>query len=301
MRNSDTESERSYCSSGERSGDSSDYSNDSPICTNKNVKSDYNNSNDYSTPYMGMRRADNYKDRGKRKQKLAGHSSTKGLKHSGKSTKANKLSACKESYYDSYSKVAERNTKQGKVLIKCKVPHPGEKHNPNGSTDVMWGNRNNKKSKQSGKHKNNDSSKNGVDEEPILFDENCCSRGKKKGKTRGLRHGKHVRKYNLQSSSHVRNKKSPNMKTIHPLECQNGACAGIHNIVSSKPDIKQSSNVERCSCVHVKNTPDEKFCARNETANVMSRSTPKRETLTNREMEVVPLFQMRKLRLAGEK
>ncbi|CAI7722164.1 apical polar ring protein APR2, putative [Plasmodium vivax] len=267
LRTSDTESKGAYCSSGECSGDSSDTSHDN------------------STPHIGMRRARNYKDRGKRKHKVAGHSSTKGSKPNGKSTKARELSACKESYYVPSSKVAERNTKQGKVSTKCKVPHPGEKHNQNGCADVMWENKNNKKEKQSGKHKNKDSSKNGLNHEPNLFDENCCSRGKKKGKTRGLKHGKLVRKHNLQSSSHVKNNKSLNMRTIHALGCQNGACAGNHNMVASKPSVKQLSNVERCSCVDVKDTPGEKFCATNEMANLVSRSTPKGETLTNREKE----------------
>ncbi|ANQ10177.1 Uncharacterized protein PCOAH_00043910 [Plasmodium coatneyi] len=281
MRTSDTDSKGASCSSGKHSGDSSDCLNDSNICTDKNVKSDYNDSQDYSTPHMGMRRVGNYKEREKRKHKRAGHSSSKGLKRNGKSTKDNQLSPCKGNYYDPYSNVAERNKKQGKVLINCKVPHPGEKHNPNGSADIMWENKNKKKSKQSGKHKNNDSSKNRLDQESNSFDENCSSRGKKKGKTRGLRHGKHMRKNSLQSSSRVKNKKSLSMRTIHALGCQNGACAGIHNSVASKPTIKETSKVERCSCVDGKNTPNEKLCARNETTNLISGSIPQGETLTN--------------------
>ncbi|KJP89976.1 hypothetical protein AK88_00432 [Plasmodium fragile] len=273
MRTSDTESKGAYCSSEKHSGDSSDCLNDS---------------HDYSTPHMGMRRAHNYKDREKRKHKLAAHSSTKGLKTNGKPTKPSALSECKESYYEPYSNVTERSTKKGKVLIRCKVPKPGEKHNPNGCAHVMCENKNNQKLKQSGKYRNNDSSKNGLDQEHNLLDENCCSRGKKKGKTRGLRHGKRVSKYNLQSSSHVKNKKPLNMRAIQPLGCQNGASVGTHNIVASKPTIRETSNVEGCSYVNVKNTPNEKFYARKEIDNLVSGSIPKGLTLTNREKEAHP-------------
>ncbi|CAA9989420.1 conserved Plasmodium protein, unknown function [Plasmodium knowlesi strain H] len=285
VRTSDTESKGTYCSSEKRSKGYSDSLNDSHIFTDKNVKSDYNDSHDYSTPHMGIRRADNYKDREKGKHKMTGHSMTKGLKRNGKLNKASELSPCKESNYDLYSKVAERNKKQGKVLTKCKVPNRGEKHNKNGCADVMWENKNNKKSKQSRKHRNNDSSKNGLDQETNLLDENCSSRGKKKGMTRGLKHGKHMRKNSRQSSSRVKNKKSLSMRMIQALGCQTGDSAGIHNMVASKPTIKETSSVERYDCVDMKNTPNENFGARKETVNLLSRSIPQGGNLTNVEKE----------------
>ncbi|GAW82369.1 conserved Plasmodium protein, unknown function [Plasmodium gonderi] len=276
LKNSDTESECLYSSSVYFNGDTSDCMNNSQICgknEEKHVKSDCNNSHDYSTPQMALVQDSRNKGMKKQKNRLPTNKTTKAYKSFGKQTIVKGSLENKESYYDSFGKVSDKNTKGRKVLIKCRM-QPIEEHNPMYYAYEINTNKNNKKSKQKRQFKKKNSLKCDQDYEQNLLNENSFNKSKKKGHTKGLRYDKISKKNNLESNS-IKNNKSLNMRTINTLGSQNGTFIGNNNFVVPESNNQQSSKIEQVNFHNMKNIPNEQSYAKNEIIDIMNQNTPK--------------------------